>query len=176
MTFEPKNAGNEHLLELIRHILFEIWNPIGLQEERLRDEYDRYAWGLVRLVLSQNAFEDEIAEYLLHIEVEEMGLPPAPPRALRAARALLGLREAVQEKERILQKQVVSSDGQRCLWIWKRPDGFYVYERVILRNENDENGAWSWWTRPDQTQSGLYESAEAAERDASTATSGVSLD
>jgi hypothetical protein len=67
MTFEPKNAGNEHLLEHIRHILFEIWNPIGLQEERLRDEYDRYVWGLVRLVLSQNAFEDEIAEYLLHI-------------------------------------------------------------------------------------------------------------
>lgn len=159
-------SNDNRLREHVRRALRDTWDPIGLGEELPDDEYDSYVPGLIPLVRGLTAFEAEIAAHLLRIEADMMCLSPDPARATRTARALLGLREADQRNSDLLVKQVVSPDGLRCLWVLLRRDGFYTYEHAVLQHENDENGAWSWWTDAGQGPAGLFASAEAAERDA----------
>ena len=61
----------------IRDILMTQWDPIDVKGiPEAEDEYDRYMAtieGLLRL----NASEEMISDYLLHVEIEEMGLVDA---------------------------------------------------------------------------------------------------
>lgn len=166
MIAHAMTSNDDRFCEHVRCVLRDIWDPIGLGEHLPDDEYDSYIPDLIPLVRGLTADEAEIAAHLLRIEAGCMCLSPDPAGATRAARALLGLREADRRNFDVLSKQVVSSDGLRCLWVMQRRDGLFAYEHAVLRHENDENGVWSWWADAGQGPSGLFASAEAAERDA----------
>lgn len=166
MSAGPMGSYDKTLSENVRRVLRQIWDPIGLGEELPEDEYDSYVPELIPLVQSAKVFEAEIAAHLSRIASETMGQYLHPVRATRTARALLGLREADQRNSDDLFKQAVSPDGLHFLWVFQRRDGLYAYEHATLRHENDENGAYSWWADAGQGRSGLFDSAEAAERDA----------
>lgn len=154
------------LAEQVRRVLRDIWDPIGLGADGPADEYDSYVPGLIAPVQGTRASEPEIIAHLLRIEVEMMGLAPAIAPATRAARALLGLREAWTRLPNILVSQAMSPDASHCLWVFRRPDGLMSYEQAVLRHEEDVNGAWSWWVDAGQGRSGLFATIEAAEHDA----------
>lgn len=61
--------------EQVRVILLRHWDPIGVVDESAaQDEYDSYVTAVVRLVLS-GATSETIANHLLAIEREQMGMP-----------------------------------------------------------------------------------------------------
>ena len=75
------------LLQVDR-ILWEDWDPIGVNDEPAAfDEYTTYAPGVIRLLM-QGADVRRISEYLADIERERMGLVCPPERRLTAARKL----------------------------------------------------------------------------------------
>lgn len=58
----------------IDQILWNSWDPIGVNDaEAAHDEYYGYIGGVFRL-LEDGASEERIAEHLHHIETEQMGL------------------------------------------------------------------------------------------------------
>jgi hypothetical protein len=60
----------------VRDVLNRDWDPIGVAEV-VADEYDMYI-GQIHSLLAKSASEEEIAEYLLWVEVERMGLTGTP--------------------------------------------------------------------------------------------------
>jgi hypothetical protein len=163
-------AANYNLLTRhVEGVLRDIWDPIWLGIGGPVDEYDRYAPGIVALVRDTTVFENTIIGHLTRIEAAEMCLPASHERTLRAARALLGLREACARAPDMLVTQAVSEDGLRCLWVFQRPDNLFIYEHATLCHEEDENGNYAWWTIAGEGRSGLYSAAESAAEDARTA-------
>jgi hypothetical protein len=58
----------------IRLVLLDVWDPIGIKNEPdAQDEYDCCLGGLFRL-LTTDATDDQIADYLSRQETEHMGL------------------------------------------------------------------------------------------------------
>ena len=58
----------------IRHVLMNVWDPIGVRDEpNAQDEYDCCLGSLFTL-LTTNATDDQIAEYLWRQATEHMGL------------------------------------------------------------------------------------------------------
>jgi hypothetical protein len=58
----------------INHILFKEWDPIGVRDmEGPEDEYEMYVYGVFRMLLDGKD-EEAIANHLLEIERERMGL------------------------------------------------------------------------------------------------------
>lgn len=58
----------------IRDVLLNVWDPIGIRDQpAAQDEYDNYITGICGLV-SGVATDNEIAEQLLFIVTERMGL------------------------------------------------------------------------------------------------------
>lgn len=61
----------------IRHVLLDTWDPIGIKDEPYaQDEYDAYIGRLYDL-LTSNASDAELAEYLYWVVHEHMGLDRA---------------------------------------------------------------------------------------------------
>ena len=61
----------------IRHVLLETWDPIGVKDEPYaQDEYDGYIGRLYEL-LTSNAPDAEMTEYLYWAVHENMGLDRA---------------------------------------------------------------------------------------------------
>ena len=60
----------------IRTVLNSDWDPIGVADA-VDDEYDAYT-GHIYSLLAKPASDDDIAEYLLRVEVEQMGLTGTP--------------------------------------------------------------------------------------------------
>jgi hypothetical protein len=59
----------------IRKVLWEIWDPIGVNDNPdSYDEYDGYL-GAVFVLLSHDASDDELIKYLCDVETERMLLP-----------------------------------------------------------------------------------------------------
>jgi hypothetical protein len=80
------------LMKLVEVVLLREWDPIGIAEEpAAQDEYDSYAPGVARLILS-GASGEAIADHLLSIEREWMGLRGNDAVARRVSELLLGLR------------------------------------------------------------------------------------
>lgn len=79
------------MLATVRTILLEQWDPIGIRDvPAARDEYDRYAPGIVRSLRGRTTVAGMAAQ-LLEIETEQMGLAADRERAERVARTLLRL-------------------------------------------------------------------------------------
>jgi hypothetical protein len=75
----------------IRSVLNANWDPIGVVGIGIEDEYDMYIGRIYSLLLS-GASEQAIAEHLLTIEVDRMGLASPPlDRLLNVAARLLKL-------------------------------------------------------------------------------------
>lgn len=159
-------ADDEGLPVHVARVLRRIWDPIDLGRWGPEDEYDSYVPGVIALVQDTTVFETGIVAHLQRIETMAMGLAPTPVHATRAARALLGLREASKRSPALLVAQAISLDGLHCLWVFRRSDGFYAYEHATLRHEVDENGSCSWWADAGEGRSGLFATAEAAEQEA----------
>jgi hypothetical protein len=58
----------------IRHVLMDVWDPIGIKEEpNAQDEYDGYLGGVYELLVS-GASDESIEDYLWRIVTERMEL------------------------------------------------------------------------------------------------------
>ncbi|MGI9104344.1 MAG: hypothetical protein ACR2IF_18025 [Terriglobales bacterium] len=68
-----RNEASDIKQEISR-ILWEIWDPIGVNmEPAARDEYDGYVYGVFRLLLTKVP-DNEVAEHLVKIAKDNMGL------------------------------------------------------------------------------------------------------
>jgi hypothetical protein len=75
-------------LRRISDVLLHDWDPIGISDTVVvRDEYDRYASEIARM-LARNATAAELATYLLTVEGESLGLQPQSERAQAVAEKL----------------------------------------------------------------------------------------
>ena len=78
-TPAPKidKAESRSIRVQIRHVLLEIWDPIGVKDEpNAQDEYDGYLGGVYQLLV-EGASDDSIADHLCRIVTENMGLEAA---------------------------------------------------------------------------------------------------
>lgn len=66
----------------IDRILWEVWDPIGVNKIAPRDEYSSYVNGIFELMVS-GATDDEIATHLYNIASDEMGLHGPTVDAMR---------------------------------------------------------------------------------------------
>jgi hypothetical protein len=62
------------IMELIHDVLWNDWDPIGVNGYGPDDEYDSYIGGIYR-ILSDNPTESKLIDHLYEIETEMMGLP-----------------------------------------------------------------------------------------------------
>ena len=80
----------QEIQESIRRILFEDWDPIGINDSAPDDEYDSYVGGIYRLLVS-GASEHQIIERLYQLETTSMGLSGDRERLKSVAEKLLKL-------------------------------------------------------------------------------------
>lgn len=84
-------AAYERALIEVDRILYENWDPIGVNEEPAAiDEYRGYVPGVIRL-LFQGTSEREVCAHLLHIEVTRMEITCSPQQRSLVARKLLAV-------------------------------------------------------------------------------------
>ncbi len=76
--------------ESIRQILFYDWDPIGINDIGLDDEYNSYVGGIYRL-LASGASEYQIIERLYQLETISMGLDGNRERLKKVAEKLMKL-------------------------------------------------------------------------------------
>jgi hypothetical protein len=58
----------------IRHVLLNVWDPIGVRDEpNAQDEYDGYIGDIYELLVSKSS-DEQLVEYLLWAAHERMGL------------------------------------------------------------------------------------------------------
>lgn len=88
MNQRSKKANK--IQESIRRILFEDWDPIGINSFAPNDEYDSYVGGIYRL-LASGASEYRIIERLYQLETVNMGLDGSRERLKSVAEKLLKL-------------------------------------------------------------------------------------
>lgn len=80
------------LQDAVQRILMDEWDPIGVAGiVEAREEYDSYALQVCGRLM-RNVSEDELVEFLLHVETVKMGLPGDRERAERVAKSLGKLR------------------------------------------------------------------------------------
>ncbi|RYG98865.1 MAG: hypothetical protein EON58_05810 [Alphaproteobacteria bacterium] len=76
---------------MVRLVLHWAWDPIGVRGiPEAIDEYDGYAPAVFEL-LQRHAPIPEIADYLIHITRDRMGLEPDQNKSLDVAALLTGL-------------------------------------------------------------------------------------
>jgi hypothetical protein len=64
----------KRVLGEIRNVLVTVWDPIGIKDEpNAQDEYDSYL-GPIFSLLTQRKSDEEIADYLVLLVNENMGL------------------------------------------------------------------------------------------------------
>jgi hypothetical protein len=72
----------------IRHVLLEVWDPIGVKNEpNAQDEYDGYV-GPIFDSLSGGATDKQLTDRLLYFVNDRMGLKATPEKMLPTVRAL----------------------------------------------------------------------------------------
>lgn len=161
----PDAGDDRELASHVGHVLRRVWDP-GLGVCGSADQYADYVPDLTALTRDTPVSENALIAHLERIEVEGMHLSLPPAKRTRAARALLGLREACQHRSVRLVEQWSSPDGLRCAWVFETPGGLYVYKEGVLLHEDDENGLWSFWGDAGLGRSGLFDTAEAAGQEA----------
>jgi len=76
--------------ESIRQILFNDWDPIGINDSAPDDEYDSYIAGVYRLLVS-GASGSEISEHLRQIEITQIEVATNPDHRKMVADKLKSL-------------------------------------------------------------------------------------
>ncbi len=91
---------NPQQMELYRatdEVLHYLWDPIGVSDvPDARDEYWGYLPQVFRMLIEQTP-EDEIANYLVKIETERMGLSSNKENARRIAEILYEYKDKIFE-------------------------------------------------------------------------------
>ena len=73
MPSTTREAAARRIQRVIRRVLLEDWDPIGVREvPEAQDEYDSYVGGVYRL-LAEGASARILAEHLYAIETDRMG-------------------------------------------------------------------------------------------------------
>lgn len=97
------NENSSYITSLQRKVaktLLKNWDPIGIQDiPEAQDEYDSYAYPVVRLLTSGKS-EREVFDHLWRIETEHMGLFGDKQKTEAIAKMLLGLLDEIIEKTR----------------------------------------------------------------------------
>ena len=90
-----------HLIRLVHDILFREWDPLGVNaDEATFSEYSSYDVVLLQL-LKRGADERRVAEHLLRIQENALGIsPPDPERDKEIASRLLAAYEIAQRRIR----------------------------------------------------------------------------
>ncbi len=76
--------------ERIRDVLFNEWDPIGVNDYAPRDEYDAYIGGIYRL-LTNDVDAETLATHLRNLEIEQMECPTTHEHRTKIAESLLQL-------------------------------------------------------------------------------------
>lgn len=69
---EPGRNRALDVQESIRRILFNDWNPVGINDSGLEDEYDSFIAPVYRILIGSRS-EHEIIQYLGNAETELLG-------------------------------------------------------------------------------------------------------
>jgi hypothetical protein len=89
------NPDDRVLRRRCDEVLHYIWDPIGVVgAPAARDEYESYLPRVLQLLHGGSGM-DEIAEYLVEVETERMGLPGDVGRARNAAEILIEWRRSI---------------------------------------------------------------------------------
>jgi hypothetical protein len=81
-------ATSRQIRVQIRHVLLDVWDPIGIKEEpNAQAEYDSYL-GEIFGLLSRGATDEELSGRLLYFVNDRMGLKAKPHDMLPTIRAL----------------------------------------------------------------------------------------
>ena len=85
-----KMSPNDRSLQRrVDEVLHFLWDTIGVAGIlQARDEYDRYAWRVFKMVRNESSV-DEIADYLVSVERDWMSIGPRPASAREIAKSLL---------------------------------------------------------------------------------------
>lgn len=96
------SSGPKFQLSKLREIAWSKWDPIGLAELEdgwPADEYDRYLLQAAGQIWNGST-DHAVADYLIKIEMEHMGLTAAPDIRSRAVDVARSLREYVETLRR----------------------------------------------------------------------------
>ena len=74
--------------EAIRYLLFEVWDPLGVNDLAPKDEYDLYIGEIYRL-LADNPSADQVAEKLRQLEITKLANVTTPQHRQSVAEKLL---------------------------------------------------------------------------------------
>ncbi len=81
-------AKSRRVRAQIRHVLLNVWDPIGIKEERnAQDEYDSYLGEILDLLL-RGATDEELSDRLLYFVNDRMGLEAKSEDMVPTVRAL----------------------------------------------------------------------------------------
>ncbi|MFZ0862491.1 MAG: hypothetical protein WCA27_33110 [Candidatus Sulfotelmatobacter sp.] len=81
-------ATSRQIRVQIRHVLLEVWDPIGIKDElNAQDEYDGYV-GEIFGLLSGGATDQQLTAWLLYFVNDRMRLDATPEQMLPTIRAL----------------------------------------------------------------------------------------
>lgn len=124
---------DSHLIRLVHDILFREWDPLGVNaDEGAFSEYSRYDVVLLQL-LKRGADERRVAEHLLRIQENSLGISPPDPerdkvialrlltayeiaqRRIRPARSAEVLLERYQAGERVFNGSRIETDESGIL-------------------------------------------------------------
>ncbi len=87
------------LYKRVDEVLHYIWDPIGIRNEPCaRDEYYQYLPRVFSLLKSTQR-GDDVVEYLMKIQGDNMGLPPNRNTAEKITAILLAYREKILDSK-----------------------------------------------------------------------------
>ena len=80
----PLTLEQKKLYKSIHNILWDDWDPIGLNDSAAKDEYQTYTPQIFTLTIN-NADLETIAQHLFQVEQERMGLDGSLERCRKVA-------------------------------------------------------------------------------------------
>lgn len=90
-SINRKQRYRQALQDAVKGILLREWDPIGIgEEDTAKDEYDSYVTKIFALIAQRRSVE-EVINFLLRAETEQMGLQADVERARRVAGRLIQL-------------------------------------------------------------------------------------
>ncbi len=93
MSARHDTDSPKHLFALIRKVLINDWDPMGLSNAPgTPDDYDAVARELHALVTDPETTAERVAAYLRWVEREQMGLQRRPGMATGAAERVMALK------------------------------------------------------------------------------------
>lgn len=93
MTGHHDKGSPKHLFALIRDVLIQDWDPLGLSDAPgTPDDYDAVAREIHALITDPATTEERIAAYLRWAESAQMGLQRRPGMAKAAAQRIMALK------------------------------------------------------------------------------------